>query len=87
MKGTPIRSFAANQTERSACGRALVDLGHTVSRSAVRRILKQNGIEPAPARRKRLRSSIRWLPVLGGLVRVQNKQQQFLWVHPRFEKE
>ena len=23
----------------------------------------------------------------GGLVRVQNKRQEFLWVHPQFEKE
>jgi len=26
-------------------------------------------------------------PGFGGLVRVQNKRQEFLWVHPRFEKE
>ena len=26
-------------------------------------------------------------PGFGGLVRVQDKQQQFLWVHPRFESE
>ena len=23
----------------------------------------------------------------GGLVRVQNKRQEFLWVHPQFEKK
>ncbi len=26
-------------------------------------------------------------PSFGGLVRVQNKRQEFLWVHPRFENE
>jgi Leucine-rich repeat (LRR) protein len=26
-------------------------------------------------------------PGFGGLVRVQNKRQEFLWVHPQFEKE
>lgn len=26
-------------------------------------------------------------PGFGGLVPVRNKQQQFLWVHPRFEGE
>jgi len=26
-------------------------------------------------------------PGFGGLIRVQNKRQEFLWVHPRFEKE
>jgi Leucine-rich repeat (LRR) protein len=26
-------------------------------------------------------------PSFGGLIRVQNKRQEFLWVHPQFEKE
>ena len=26
-------------------------------------------------------------PGFGGLVRVRNKRQEFLWVHPQFEKE
>jgi internalin A len=26
-------------------------------------------------------------PGFGGLVRVQNKRQEFLWVHPQFEGE
>jgi hypothetical protein len=26
-------------------------------------------------------------PGFGGLVRVPNKRQEFLWVHPQFEKE
>lgn len=26
-------------------------------------------------------------PSFGGLVRVMNKRQEFLWVHPQFEKE
>ncbi len=26
-------------------------------------------------------------PGFGGLVRVRNKRQEFLWVHPRFEGE
>jgi internalin A len=26
-------------------------------------------------------------PSLGGLIRVMNKRQEFLWVHPRFEGE
>jgi hypothetical protein len=38
-----------------------------------------------------LRQFQAWLkekdPGFGGLVRVQNKRQEFLWVHPRFEKE
>ena len=38
-----------------------------------------------------LRQLQAWLkekdPGFGGLVRVQNKRQEFLWVHPQFEKE
>lgn len=38
-----------------------------------------------------LRQLHRWLkakdPTFSGLVRVQNKRQEFLWVHPMFEKE
>ncbi len=36
-----------------------------------------------------LRQLHAWLkdPGLGGLVRVQNKRQEFLWVHPQFEEE
>lgn len=38
-----------------------------------------------------LRQLHAWLkekdPGFGGLVRVQNKRQEFLWVHPQFEKE
>jgi len=38
-----------------------------------------------------LRQLQAWLkekdPSFGGLVRVQNKRQEFLWVHPRFEGE
>jgi hypothetical protein len=38
-----------------------------------------------------LRQLHAWLkekdPSFGGLVRVQNKRQEFLWVHPQFEKE
>ena len=38
-----------------------------------------------------LRQLQTWLkekdPSFGGLVRVQNKRQEFLWVHPQFEKE
>ena len=38
-----------------------------------------------------LRQLHAWLkekdPSYGGLVRVQNKRQEFLWVHPQFEKE
>ena len=38
-----------------------------------------------------LRQIQAWLkekdPGFGGLVRVQNKRQEFLWVHPQFEKE
>jgi internalin A len=38
-----------------------------------------------------LRQLQAWLkekdPSFGGLVRVQNKRQEFLWVHPQFEKE
>jgi hypothetical protein len=26
-------------------------------------------------------------PTFGGLVRVQNKRQEFLWVHPQFTSE
>ncbi len=26
-------------------------------------------------------------PGFGGLIRVQNKRQEFLWVHPQFERE
>ncbi len=38
-----------------------------------------------------LRQLHAWLaqkdPSFGGLVRVQNKRQEFLWVHPRFAEE
>jgi hypothetical protein len=38
-----------------------------------------------------LRQLQAWLkakdPGFGGLVRVQNKRREFLWVHPQFEKE
>jgi hypothetical protein len=38
-----------------------------------------------------LRQLHAWLkekdPGFGGLIRVQNKRQEFLWVHPQFEKE
>lgn len=38
-----------------------------------------------------LRQLQAWLkeqdPSFGGLVRVQNKRQEFLWVHPQFEGE
>ncbi|HEX5703477.1 MAG TPA: hypothetical protein VFX97_09795 [Pyrinomonadaceae bacterium] len=38
-----------------------------------------------------LRQLHAWLkekdPSFGGLVRVQNKRQEFLWVHPNFETE
>ncbi len=43
------------------------------------------------ARGAELRQLQAWLkekdPGFGGLVRVQNKRQEFLWVHPQFEKE
>jgi internalin A len=38
-----------------------------------------------------LRQLHAWLkaedPGFGGLIRVQNKRQEFLWVHPQFEAE
>lgn len=38
-----------------------------------------------------LRQLHAWLqekdPGFGGLMRVQNKRHEFLWVHPQFEKE
>jgi len=38
-----------------------------------------------------LRQLQAWLkekdPSFGGLVRVMNKREEFLWVHPRFETE
>ena len=38
-----------------------------------------------------LRQLHAWLknkdPGFGGLVRVQNRRQEFLWVHPKFEAE
>lgn len=52
------------------------------------------GISPDEGSRGRgavLRQLHAWLkekdPGFGGLVRVQNKRQEFLWVHPRFEAE
>lgn len=51
-------------------------------------------MEPGPVRDARgavLRQLQVWLkeqdPGFGGLVRVQNKRQEFLWVHPQFEHE
>ncbi|WP_207787962.1 hypothetical protein [Candidatus Thiosymbion oneisti] len=47
--------------------------------------------EAIAARGAVLRQLQTWLkaqdPGFGGLVRVQNKRQEFLWVHPRFEIE
>ncbi len=47
--------------------------------------------EAVRARGSLLRQLHAWLkeedPSFGGLVRVQNKRQEFLWVHPQFEKE
>jgi GTPase SAR1 family protein len=47
--------------------------------------------EAVRARGAVLRQLQAWLkekdPGFGGLVRVQNKRQEFLWVHPQFEKE
>jgi Leucine-rich repeat (LRR) protein len=47
--------------------------------------------EPIAAHGAVLRQIHAWLkekdPGFGGLVRVRNKRQEFLWVHPRFEKE
>lgn len=43
------------------------------------------------ARGSILRQLHAWLkekdPSFGGLARVRNKRQEFLWVHPQFEKE
>lgn len=47
--------------------------------------------EAAEARGALLRQLHAWLkqkdPKFGGLVRVRNKRQEFLWVHPQFESE
>ncbi len=47
--------------------------------------------EEIRAQRAVLRQLHAWLkekdPGFGGLVRVQNKRQEFLWVHPQFENE
>lgn len=47
--------------------------------------------EATRARGADLRELHVWLkekgPGFGGLVRVRNKRQEFLWVHPEFEKE
>ncbi|HLM55330.1 MAG TPA: COR domain-containing protein [Pyrinomonadaceae bacterium] len=47
--------------------------------------------EALRARGSLLRQLHAWLkekdPSFGGLVRVQNKRQEFLWVHPQFERE
>jgi len=59
-------------------------------------LAKDDGVEIAPgtaryAKGGELRQLHIWLkekdPAFGGLVRVQNKRQEFLWVHPMFEKE
>ncbi|HEX8177698.1 MAG TPA: COR domain-containing protein [Pyrinomonadaceae bacterium] len=48
-------------------------------------------VDAIRARGAVLRQLHAWLkekdPGFGGLVRVQNKRQEFLWVHPQFEKE
>jgi hypothetical protein len=47
--------------------------------------------EAIEARGAMLRQLQAWLkeqdPSFGGLIRVMNKRQEFLWVHPQFEKE
>ena len=59
-------------------------------------LAKDDDLEPGPGAAIRaegaaLRRLHAWLkkkdPSFGGLVRVQNKRQEFLWVHPRFETE
>jgi hypothetical protein len=59
-------------------------------------LAKDDGFEVEPGSAVRaeggvLRQLHAWLkekdPTFGGLVRVQNKRQEFLWVHPQFEKE
>ena len=59
-------------------------------------LAKDDGLDLAPGAEIRahggtLRQLHAWLkekdPTFGGLVRVQNKRQEFLWVHPQFEKE
>jgi hypothetical protein len=59
-------------------------------------LAKDDGLELGPGAAIRaeggvLRQLHAWLkekhPTFGGLVRVQNKRQEFLWVHPLFEKE
>jgi hypothetical protein len=59
-------------------------------------LAKDDGLELAPGSAIRaegavLRQLHAWLkekdPTFGGLVRVQNKRQEFLWVHPQFEDQ
>ena len=55
-----------------------------------RQLIAQRG-EGIEAQGAVLRQLHAWLkekaPGFGGLVRVQNKRHEFLWVHPQFEKE
>jgi len=63
---------------------------HLSPRSAVSFAWRRRTSPRSTKRWRRWRCE-QWLkekdPSFGGLVRVQNKPQEFLWVHPRFEQE
>lgn len=62
--------------------------GAWLGRSDAPDVKRADAIEARGAVLRQLQS---WLkekdPGFGGLVRVQNKRQEFLWVHPQFEQE
>ena len=63
-------------------------VGEWMSRSDALNLEQSGTIEANGAELRKLHA---WLkekdPGFGGLVRVRNKRQEFLWVHPQFEKE
>jgi hypothetical protein len=62
--------------------------GTWLGRSDARDLERGEAIQSRGADLRQLHA---WLkekdPAFGGLVRVQNKRQEFLWVHPQFEEE
>jgi len=59
-----------------------------IRRSEARDLEHEEGVRAQGAILRQLHALLKEKdPSFGGLVRVRNKRQEFLWVHPQFEKE
>ena len=59
-----------------------------IRRSEARDLEHEEGVRAQGAILRQLHALLKEKdPRFGGLVRVRNKHQEFLWVHPQFEKE